>query len=142
MTLELDTNSHAVYSLNYHLILITKYRREVFTSREMFERLKEIASYIGKNHGIEIKQLNGESDHVHILMKAKPHSDLSKYINAMKSASSRRLKEEFPDVKKRLWKEQFWTQSYCLITVGGAPLEVLKKYIERQGQKENEKIKS
>lgn len=138
MKLELDTNSHAVYSLNYHLILITKYRREVFTSREMFERLKEIASYIGKNHNIEIKELNGETDHVHILIRAKPHSNLSKYINAMKSASSRRLKEEFPDVKKRLWKEQFWTQSYCLITVGVAPLEVLKKYIESQEKKDEE----
>lgn len=104
----------------------------------MFECLKEIASYIGKNHNIEIKELNGETDHVHILIRAKPHSNLSKYINAMKSASSRRLKEEFPDVRKRLWKEQFWTQSYCLITVGGTPLEVLKKYIESQGKKDEE----
>lgn len=135
MKQELDTNSHAVYSLNYHLILIVKYRREVFTDKKMLERLREIASAIGENHSIEIKELNGESDHVHILIRAKPHSQLSKYINAMKSASSRRLKQEFPEVKKRLWQEQFWSQSYCLITVGGAPLEVLKKYIESQGKK-------
>ena len=141
MKLELDTNSHAVYSLNYHLILITKYRREVFTNRKMFERLREIASLIAKNHNIEIKQLNGEADHVHMLLRAKPQCELSKYINAMKSASSSRLKQEFPDVKHRLWKSQFWSQSYCLITVGGVPLEVLKKYIESQGQK-NEKSTS
>jgi putative transposase len=135
MKQELDTNSHAVYSLNYHLILIVKYRREVFTEPKMLERLREIASIIGENHSIEIKELNGESDHIHILMRAKPHSQLSKYINAMKSASSRRLKQEFPEVKKRLWREQFWSQSYCLITVGGAPIEILKKYIESQGKK-------
>lgn len=142
MTLELDTNSHAVYSLNYHLILVIKYRREVFTDKKIFERLREIASRIGNYHNIEIKQLNGEPDHVHMLLRTKPNCDLSKYINAMKSASSRRLKQEFPDVKKRLWKEQFWSQSYCLISVGGAPLEVLKKYIESQGQQSDEKTKS
>lgn len=135
MKLELDTNSHAVYSLNYHLILITKYRREVFTNKRIFERLREIASLIGKNHNIEVKELNGEADHIHLLLRTKPNCDLSKYINAMKSASSRRLKQEFPDVKKRLWQSQFWSQSYCLITVDGAPLEILKKYIESQGQK-------
>jgi len=101
--------------------------------------LREIASLIGKNHNIEIKELNGEADHVHLLLKTKPNCDLSKYINAMKSASSRRLKKEFPDVKKRLWQSQFWLQSYCLITVGGAPLEVLKKYIESQAKKNEEK---
>jgi putative transposase len=101
----------------------------------VFERLREIASLIGKNHNIEVKELNGEADHINLLLRTKPNCDLSKYINAMKSASSRRLKQEFPDVKERLWQSQFWSQSYCLITVGGAPLEVLKKYIESQWQK-------
>jgi putative transposase len=132
MPFELDTNSHAVFSLNYHLVLVTKYRRKVFTTQRMFDRLREITEYIGKSHNIEIKQMNGEPDHVHFLLRTKPNCDLSKYINAIKSATSRRLKQEFPDVKKKLWKEFFWSQSYCLLTVGGAPLEILKKYIESQ----------
>ena len=94
MTLELDTNSHAVYSLNYHLILVIKYRREVFTDKKMFERLREIASRIGNYHNIEIKQLNGEPDHVHMLLRTKPNCDLSKYINAMKSARGAALLEQ------------------------------------------------
>src|SRR4051812_9941624 len=98
----------------------------------MFSRLLEIAIYIGTNHNVEIKEMNGESDHVHFLLRTKPNCDLSKYINAMKSASSRLLKKEFPDVKKKLWKDAFWSQSYCLLSVGGAPIAVLKKYIENQ----------
>jgi putative transposase len=132
MTLELDSNNHSVFSLNYHLILVIKYRKKVFTSQKMLDRLKEIATYIGDSHNVKIKEMNGEPDHVHFLLRTKPNCDLSKYINAIKSASSRLLKKEFPEVKKKLWKEAFWTTSYCLITVGGAPITVLKKYIESQ----------
>ena len=132
MPLVLDSNNHSVFSLNYHLVLVTKYRRKVFTNQKMFDRLREIADYIAASHNIAIKQMNGEPDHIHFLLRTKPNCDLSKYINAMKSATSRRLKQEFPGVKKKLWKEMFWSQSYCLLTVGGAPLEVLKKYIENQ----------
>ena len=132
MPLELDTNNHSVFSLNYHLVLVTKYRRKVFTNKKIYERLQEIAEYIGEAHNITIKQMNGESDHVHFLLRTKPNCDLAKYINAMKSASSRLLKKEFPDIKKKLWKEMFWSQSYCLLSVGGAPLDVLKKYIDNQ----------
>ena len=136
MTLELDTNNHSVFSLNYHLILVVKYRRKVFLSKEMLSRLKEIAEYIGENHNVKIKEMNGEPDHVHFLLRTKPNCDLSKYINSIKSSSSRLLKKEFPEVKNKLWKEAFWTNSYCLITVGGAPITVLKKYIELQSSVE------
>ena len=136
MTLELDTNNHSVFSLNYHLILVVKYRRKVFLSKEMLSRLKEFAEYIGENHNVKIKEMNGEPDHVHFLLRTKPNCDLSKYINSIKSSSSRLLKKEFPEVKNKLWKEAFWTNSYCLITVGGAPITVLKKYIELQSSVE------
>ena len=66
--------------------------------------------------------------------KAKPNTEISKLLNAYKSASSRRIKNEFPDIRKYLWKEYFWSKSYCLVTTGGAPLEVVKQYIENQGK--------
>lgn len=132
MLIQLDSNNHSVFSLNYHLVLVVKYRKKVFSNQKMLLRLREIAEYIGKNSNVEIKEMNGEADHVHFLIKTKPNCDLSKYINAMKSASSRLLKKEFPEVKKKLWKEAFWSQSYCLLSVGGAPIEVLKRYIENQ----------
>lgn len=131
MRLELDSNNHAVFSLNYHLILIVKYRKKLF-NQKMLARLREIAEYIGENQNVFVKEMNGESDHVHFLIRTKPNCDLSKYINALKSASSRLLKKEFPEVKKKLWKEAFWSGSYCLISVGGAPISVLKQYIESQ----------
>lgn len=71
-----------------------------------------------------------------MLLTAKPNTELSKFINAYKSARSRRIKNEFPEIKQYLWKQYFWSQSDCLLTVGSAPLEVLKKYIETQGKKE------
>lgn len=68
------------------------------------------------------------------MFRAKPNSDLSKMINAYKSASSRRIKNEFPDIRKYLWKEYFWSRSYCLLTTGGVTINVIKKYIETQGK--------
>ena len=62
-------------------------------------------------------------------------TEISKFINAYKSASSRLLKKEFPEIRKKLWEEYFWSQSFCLLTTGGAPIEVIRKYIESQGQK-------
>jgi putative transposase len=133
MTFELDSNNHSVFSLNYHLILVIKYRKKVLTNQKMLLRLREIAEYIGISHNVKIKEMNGEPDHVHFLLRTKPNCELSKYINAMKSATSRLLKKEFPEIKKKLWEESFWTTSYCLISVGGAPINVLKRYIENQG---------
>jgi putative transposase len=68
---------------------------------------------------------------------AHPKTTISKFINAYKSASSRLIKKEYPEIKKKLWEEKFWSPSFCLITTGEAPIEVIKKYIESQGRKTN-----
>lgn len=133
--MDLDTNNHSVFKLNYHLILVVKYRKKVIDDT-ISNRLKQIFKNIAPNYHITLKEWNHDIDHVHVLLTAKPNTELSKFINAYKSASSRRIKNEFPNMKQQLWKQYFWSQSYCLLTVGGAPLEVLKKYIESQGQKE------
>ena len=130
----LDSNQHSVYLLYYHLILVVKYRRKVFDdeksnyAKAMFER-------IGKSYGITLVEWNHDMDHIHIMFKAQPKTELSKFINAYKSASSRLIKKEFPDIKKYLWKEMFWSRSFCLLTTGGATIDVIKKYIEEQGQR-------
>ena len=71
-------------------------------------------------------------DHVHVMFRAQPRTELSKFINAYKSASSRLLKKEYPEIREKLWKEAFWSQSFCLLTAGGAPVEVIRQYIERR----------
>lgn len=130
----LDTNAHSVFSLNYHLILVVKYRRKAIDD-SISEKAKEIFEYICPNYNMTLSEWNHDKDHLHILFKAHPNSELSKFINAYKSASSRLIKKEFPKVRKLLWKEKFWSQSFCLISVGGAPLSILKQYIESQGEK-------
>lgn len=132
--MKLDTNAHSVFLLHYHLILVVKYRRQVFTD-EILERAKEIFSYIAPSYKIELVEWNHDKDHVHILFKGQPKTEMSKFINAYKSASSRLLKKEFPIIRQKLWKEMFWSQSFCLLSSGGAPIEVIKEYIENQGQK-------
>lgn len=132
--MKLDTNAHSVFLLHYHLILVVKYRRQVFTD-EISERAKEIFSYIAPSYKIELVEWNHDKDHVHILFKGQPKTEMSKFINDYKSASSRLLKKEFPIIRQKLWKEMFWSQSFCLLSSGGAPIEVIKEYIENQGQK-------
>ena len=132
--MKLDTNAHSVFLLHYHLILVVKYCRQVFTD-EISERAKEIFEYIAPSYKIELVEWNHDKDHVHILFKGQPKTEISKFINAYKSASSRLLKKEFPVIRQRLWKEMFWSQSFCLLSSGGAPIDVVKQYIENQGQK-------
>ena len=110
------------------------YRRMVFDDNISY-RAKEIFEYIAPNYHITLQEWNHDKDHVHILFKAHPKSELSKFISAYKSASSRLLKKEFPAIRQKLWKDHFWSQSFCLLTTGGAPIEVIKSYIESQGEK-------
>ena len=130
----LDNNAHSVFLLHYHLILVVKYRRRVFDNL-ISSRAKEIFEYIAPNYHITLMEWNHDADHIHILFRAHPKTEISKFINAYKSASSRLIKKEFPEIRQKLWNEYFWSQSFCLITAGGVPLTVLKQYIESQGEK-------
>ena len=132
--MKLDSNNHSVFLLHYHLVMCIKYRRKVIDN-SISNRLKEIFIDIAPNYGVELLEWNHDIDHVHLLFKAKPNTEISKLLNAYKSASSRRIKNEFPSIRKYLWKEYFWSKSYCLVTTGGAPLEVVKQYIENQGKR-------
>lgn len=133
--MDLDRNSHSVYNLNYHLVLVVKYRRKVINNK-ISNRLKEIFEYVGKSYGITTTEWNSDIDHIHCLFKVKPNTNLSKFLNSYKSLSSRLIKKEYPTIRKYLWKEYFWSPSYCLITTGGATIEVIKRYIENQGLKD------
>lgn len=132
--MKLDSNAHSVFLLYYHLVLVVKYRRKVFDNA-ISDRAKEIFKCIAPNYNITLQEWNHDKDHIHILFKVYPKSELSKFINAYKSASSRLLKKEFPQMRQKLWKEYFWSQSFCLLTTGGAPIGVIKKYIESQGER-------
>ena len=127
-------NAHSVYLMYYHLIMVVKYRRKVIDD-PISERAKEIWERIAPDYGITLEEWNHDVDHVHIMFTGQPKSELSKFINAYKSASSRLIKKEFPAIRQKLWKEYFWNQSFCLLTTGGVPIKVIRKYIQDQGHK-------
>ena len=127
------SNNHSVFMLHYHLILVVKYRRKVIND-EISLKMRIQFEKICKNYNIRLEDWNHDIDHVHILFNANPNTNISKFINAYKSASSRIIKKEFPKVREQLWKENFWSTSFCLISTGGATIEIIKKYIESQGE--------
>lgn len=132
--MKLDSNNHSVFLLYYHLVLVVKYRRNVFDD-DMSDYAKDMVVRLSENYNITLVEWNHDVDHVHILFKAHPNTEMTKFINAYKSASSRLIKRDFPQVKKKLWKEMFWSRSFCLLTTGGSPIDVVKTYIENQSEK-------
>lgn len=122
--MKLDTNNHSVFSMNYHVIFCIKYRRKVLDDKISL-RLKEIFEKISPKYQIILTEWEHDRDHVHMLIRGTPKTELSKFINAYKSASSRLIKKDF-----------FWSRSFLLLTVGGAPIETIKQYIQNQGNEE------
>ena len=133
--MQLDTNNHSVFLLRYHLVLVTKYRRKVFDTT-ISDYAKSMFVRIGKKYNITLVEWEHDTDHIHVMFKAEPNSELSKFINAYKSASSRLIKKDYPQVKQKLWDKYFWSRSFCLITTGGVSIDVIKSYIEQQGKKQ------
>jgi putative transposase len=129
---KLDNNNHSVFKMHYHLILVTKHRKKVLNN-EILHYLQKQFERVGKKYNLHLEEMNHDRDHVHILFRAEPRSELSKFINAYKSSTSRMIKQLYPYVKENLWESKFWSQSFCLITTGEVTTEVIKQYIESQG---------
>lgn len=127
---------HCVFMLHAHLIFVTKYRGKVFTAAAL-TRLEEICRHICEQFEVELSEFNGERDHVHLLVNYPPKVQLSKLINAIKGVSSRRLRQEFKEIQEH-WvckkSGSLWSPSYFAGSVGGAPLSLLKQYIEQQNR--------
>ena len=133
MSRKVSRTSHSVYEINYHLILVVKYRRKVINN-SVSARLKEIFVLCGEKYHLIVKAWNHDRDHIHVMFQASPDSDLKKFISVYKSASSRLIKNEFPGIRRYLWKEYFWSGSFCLITTGRATIDVIERYIKHQGR--------
>ena len=132
--MELKRNSNAVYLLNYHLILITKYRKQVFTNDTIVERTKEIMRKISKENNVEIINQECGLDHIHLMVSTKPTTNLTKYINLLKGPSSRALRKEF-DLTDELYGDSFWSDSYYIATAGNVSVDTIYNYIDNQRKK-------
>ncbi|WP_338139272.1 IS200/IS605 family transposase [Vibrio coralliirubri] len=123
---------HCVYKLKYHLVLVTKYRNKCFTG-EILNRLEAIFREQCSKWDVELLQFGGEGDHVHLMLGMHPNIEPAKLINSLKTVSSRLIRKEYAEhMAKYYWKPTLWSRAYCLITAGGAPLEVLEEYIKNQ----------
>ena len=125
-------NRHSVYKLQYHLVVITKYRKKCI-NKALLERLKEISFSLFEKWNAEIIEVSGKTDHIHILFEAPPQVQLSKLINNFKTVSSRYIQKEFQEhLKTFYWKPYFWSNSYLVLSTGGATIEIIKEYIKNQ----------
>ncbi len=132
--MELRTGRHCVFMLHVHLVFITKYRKSAFTN-EMLTSMKEYMEKVCTKFECTLEEFNGEENHVHLLVNYPPKMSISKLVNSLKGVSSRRLRLDYAkEIDKIYWKGVLWSPSYFAGSVGGAPLSVLKQYIEQQNR--------
>jgi putative transposase len=124
---------HCTFNLNYHLVLVTKYRRKCITAM-MLKRLHRICQDLAIKWEGELLEFNGEADHIHLLLSLNPKVAPSVFVNNLKTVTSRLIRKEFAKhLKNVYWKKPvFWSRTYCILSCGGAPLSVIKQYIEQQ----------
>ena len=130
--MEYKSNKNVVFSCKYHVVWCPKYRRKCLVG-EIGERLKELIQQTAAEINAEIFEMEIMPDHVHLLIEVDPQFGINKAIRHIKGVSSHALRMEFPSLKSRL--PTLWTNSYFVSSVGGAPLEEIKKYIQIQKKK-------
>ena len=130
--MEVRTGRQCVFMLHVHLVFVTKYRRGVFT-KEVIEDLRGIFEKVCTDFEAELVEFDGEDDHVHLLVNYPPKVAVSKLVNSLKGVSSYLIrKKNYPSVQNKLWGSALWSPSYFAGSCGGAPIEVIRKYIEQQ----------
>lgn len=132
------TNNNVVYSCKYHIVWCPKYRRKVLTNG-VDVRLKELLQEYATNMSVDIQEMKIMPEHVHILMEVDPQFGIYKAVKSLKGYTSKVLRQEFLHLRTKM--PTLWTNSYFVSTVGGAPLEVIKQYIENQKTSQRQKDK-
>jgi putative transposase len=134
MTEEADIRrgGHCVFILHAHLVFVTKYRHRVFSAAHL-ARMEEVMRDVCADFGAELAEFNAQAGHVHLLVNFPPTMAVSRLVNSLKGVSSRRLRQEFPDLAPHYWRaKRLWSESYFAGSVGGAPISVLRHYIEQE----------
>ncbi|MEY2832815.1 MAG: hypothetical protein RLZZ574_2073 [Cyanobacteriota bacterium] len=118
----------SVSKINIHLVFVTKYRKKLFENKHL-DCIKEVMNGVAKRMDFEILEIEGESDHVHLLVEIAPKLSISQAVNSLKGVSSRMLRKEYEELRKY---KTLWSPSYFAISCGGAPIEIIKEYIQNQ----------
>lgn len=128
---DIRTGRHCVFNLHAHLVFVTKYRRKVLDAKAI-SILKESFAKVCADFEAELVEMNGEHDHVHLLIHYPPKVALSALVNSLKGASSRVLRNRYPEIANRYYKNVLWSPSYFAASCGGAPISVIRQYVEQQ----------
>lgn len=120
-----------VFALHAHLVFVTKYRKNIFTKPHI-ETLRHVFQNVCNDFDVQLVEIDGERDHIHLLVNYPPKIALSRLINSSKGVSSRMLKKEFPEIVQNYWGNALWSPSYFASSCGGAPLEIVKQHIRQQ----------
>ncbi len=130
-TSEIRTGRHCIFALHVHLVFVAKYRRHVF-SKAILDAMRPIFENVCHDFEASLAEFDGEDDHVHLLVNYPPKVALSALVNSLKGVSSRLLRKQYPTLVRRYWKGVLWSPSYFAASCGGAPLAIIKQYIENQ----------
>lgn len=130
-TTEIRHGRHCVFNLHVHLVFVTKYRRHVFT-KAILADMQSIFTKVCADFEAELVEFDGEDDHVHLLVSYPPKVAVAKLVNSLKGVSSRLLRKQHSALVRRYWKGVLWSPSYFAGSCGGAPIEIVRHYIEQQ----------
>ena len=122
---------HCNTNIHVHLVFVTKYRKCIFTP-DILSTIKSVFTKICKDFEAELVECDGERDHIHLLIYYPPKVSISRLVNSLKGASSRRLRRIHPELKACYWKGILWSPSYFAASCGGAPISIIRQYIEDQ----------
>ena len=128
---EIRHGRHCVFKMHVHLVFVAKYRRKVFDG-DAIDRMRRMFGKVCEDMEASLVEMDGEDNHVHLLVEYPPKLAVSVLVNSLKGVSSRLLRKERPDLRKRYWKNVLWSPSYFAGSCGGAPIGIIKQYIEQQ----------
>jgi len=131
IALEMDAGAHTVHNLYYHVVWVPKYRQSVLQG-EVGERAGQVIRRIAEEYGYGIDELKVSSDHIHVLLNLQPKQAIPDVVRTLKSITARTLFQEFPELRRHLWKGSLWADGYCVNTVGGLNLDAVRKYIREE----------
>jgi putative transposase len=124
---EIRHGRHCVFKMHVHLVFVAKYRRKVFDG-DAIDRMRRMFGKVCEDMEASLVEMDGEDNHVHLLVEYPPKLAVSVLVNSLKGVSSRLLRKERPDLKKRYWKNVLWSPSYFASSCGGAPISIIKQY--------------
>lgn len=128
---EVRHGRHCDFKMHVHLVFVTKYRRRVFDAAAI-DALRDIFQSVCRDMEARLVQMHGEDDHVHLLIEYPPKVSVSSLVNSLKGVSSRLLRQRRADIRKRYWRGVLWSPSYFAASCGGAPIAIVRRYIEQQ----------